>query len=67
MASKPGTKAPKDALMAVYVAGKCKAAMTLDILVIQSVMAGLHIGMASHLYLALGGGVLGAAFFCTGF
>ena len=30
-------------------------------------MAGLYLGMASHLYLAIGGGVLGAAFFCTGF
>jgi formate/nitrite transporter len=66
MAFKPGTKAPKDALKAVYAVGKARAAMTMDVLIVQSVMAGLYIGMASHLYLALGGGVLGAAFFCTG-
>jgi formate/nitrite transporter len=67
MVSKPSTKAPKDALKAVYAAGKYKAALTLDILVVQSFMAGLYIGMASHLYLAIGGSVLGAVFFCTGF
>jgi formate/nitrite transporter FocA (FNT family) len=66
MVSKPSTKAPKDALTAVYAAGTSKAALTLDILMVQSIMAGLYIAMASHLYLAIGGGVLGAAFFCTG-
>jgi formate/nitrite transporter len=66
MVSTPRTKAPKDTLKAVYVAGTYKAALTLDILMVQSFMAGLYIGMASHLYLAIGGGVLGAIFFPTG-
>jgi formate/nitrite transporter len=65
MVSKPSTKEPPDALQAVYAAGKSKADLTLDILVIQSFMAGLYLGMASHLYLAIGGGVLGAVFFPT--
>jgi formate/nitrite transporter len=65
MVSKPSTKEPPDALKAVYAAGKYKADLTLDILVIQSFMAGLYLGMASHLYLAIGGGVLGAVFFPT--
>jgi formate/nitrite transporter len=62
MVSTPRTKAPKDALKAVYSAGKYKADLTLDLLVVQSFMAGLYIGMASHLHLALGGGVLGSVF-----
>jgi formate/nitrite transporter len=66
MIPKPRTKAPKDALKAVYVVGKYKAALTLDVLMVQSFMAGLYIAMAGHLYLAIGGGVLGAAFFPTG-
>jgi formate/nitrite transporter len=66
MVSTPRTKAPKDALKAVYVAGTYKAALSLDILMVQSFMAGLYIGMASHLFLAVGGGVLGAIFFPTG-
>jgi formate/nitrite transporter len=66
MVSAPSTKAPKDALKAVYVAGTYKAALSIDVLMVQSFMAGLYIGMASHLYLAIGGGVLGAIFFPTG-
>lgn len=60
------TKNPKDTLKAVYKAGIYKAGLTLDLLFVQSFMAGFYIGMASHLYLAVGGGVLGAAFFPTG-
>lgn len=66
MTSAPSTKAPKDALKAVYSAGKYKAALTLDVLMVQSFMAGIYIAMAGHLFLALGGGILGAAFFPTG-
>jgi hypothetical protein len=36
----PATKAPKDALQAVYAAGVYKANLTLDILCVQSFMAG---------------------------
>jgi formate/nitrite transporter len=64
--SKPGTKPPKDALKAVYAAGKARAAMTMDVLIVQSLMAGLYIGMATHLLLAIGGGVIGAVFFPIG-
>jgi formate/nitrite transporter len=66
MVPRPRTKAPKDALKAVYVVGKYKADLTLDVLMVQSFMAGLYIAMAGHLYLAIGGGVLGAVFFPTG-
>jgi formate/nitrite transporter len=64
--STPRTKTKKAALEAVYLAGTYKAALSMDILMVQSFMAGLYIGMASHLYLAIGGGVLGAVFFPTG-
>jgi len=60
------TKNPKDTLKAVYKAGIYKAGLSLDLLCIQSFMAGIFISMASHLYLAIGGGVLGACFFPTG-
>ena len=60
------TKAPKDTLKAVYKAGIYKAGLTLDLLCVQSFMAGIYIAMACHLYLAAGGGVLGASFFPTG-
>ena len=60
------TKTPKDTLKAVYKAGIYKAGLTLDLLCIQSFMAGFYIAMASHLFLAVGGGVLGACFFPTG-
>jgi hypothetical protein len=38
----PATKAPKDALQAVYAAGVYKANLTLDILCVQSFMAGMY-------------------------
>ena len=60
------TKVPKDALKALYGAGKARADMTMDVLVIQSLMAGIYIGMATHLLLAIGGGVIGAVFFPIG-
>lgn len=60
------TKPPKKTLQAVYNAGRYKAALTLDILAIQSFMAGIYIAMAGHLFLSVGGGVLGAALFPTG-
>lgn len=62
----PSTKPPKEALKAVYGAGKYKAGLTLDVLAIQSFMAGIYIAMAGQLFLTLGGGILGAAFFPTG-
>jgi len=60
------TKAPKDTLYAVYKAGEYKAALPLSLLMVQSFMAGIYISMAGHVYLAVGGGVLGAALFPTG-
>jgi formate/nitrite transporter len=60
------TKAPKETLQAVYKTGEYKAALPLNLLMIQSFMAGIYIAMAGHLYLAVGGGVLGAALFPTG-
>lgn len=61
-----GTKAGKDTLYAVYKAGEYKAALPLHLLMVQSFMAGIYISMAGHVYLAVGGGVLGAALFPTG-
>jgi formate/nitrite transporter len=60
------TKAPKETLQAVYKTGEYKAALPLNLLMIQSFMAGIYIAMAGHLYLAVGGGVLGSALFPTG-
>jgi formate/nitrite transporter len=65
-ASYNATKPPKQTLQAVYDAGKYKAALTLDVLAVQSFMAGVYIAMAGQLFLSLGGGVLGSAFFPTG-
>jgi formate/nitrite transporter len=65
-ASYSATNPPKQTLQAVYDAGKYKAALTLDVLVLQSFMAGVYIAMAGQLFLSLGGGVLGSAFFPTG-
>jgi hypothetical protein len=60
------TKQPKDTLQAVYKAGEYKAGLTLDLLCVQSFMAGIYIAMAGHLFLAVGGGILGSAMFPTG-
>jgi formate/nitrite transporter FocA (FNT family) len=60
------TKAPKDTLKALYKAGQYKASLTMNLLIVQCFMAGVYIAMAGHLYLAVGGGVLGAAVFPTG-
>jgi len=60
------TKAPKETLLAVYKAGEYKAALPMNLLMIQSFMAGIYIAMAGHLFLAVGGGVLGSALFPTG-
>ncbi|KAL3927943.1 MAG: hypothetical protein SGBAC_012871 [Bacillariaceae sp.] len=60
------TKSGKDTLEAVYKTGEYKAALPLNLLMVQSFMAGIYIAMAGHLYLAVGGGVLGAALFPTG-
>ena len=60
------TKAPKDTLKAVYAAGRYKASLTLPVLATHSFMAGVYIAMAGHLFLAIGGGLLGSAFFATG-
>jgi formate transporter len=62
----PATKAPKDTLKAVYKVGIYKAGLPLNLLMVQSFMAGIYIAMAGHLFLAVGGGVLGAALFPTG-
>jgi hypothetical protein len=60
------TKAPKDTLKALYKAGRYKASLTMNLLIVQCFMAGVYIAMAGHLYLAVGGGVLGASLFPTG-
>jgi len=60
------TKPPKETLQAVYRAGQYKAGLPLNLLMVQSTMAGVYIAMAGHLYLAVGGGVIGAAVFPTG-
>ena len=60
------TKTPKETLYALYKAGQYKASTPMRILVVQSVMAGIFIAMAGHLYLAVGGGIFGAAVFPTG-
>jgi formate transporter len=62
----PATKAPKDTLKAVYKVGIYKAELPLNLLMVQSFMAGIYIAMAGHLFLAVGGGVLGASLFPTG-
>ena len=60
------TKTPKDTLLAVYKTGEYKAALPLNLLMVQSFMAGVYIAMAGHVFLAVGGGVLGSALFPTG-
>lgn len=60
------TKPPKQTLKAVYAAGKYKAGLTLNVLAIQSFMAGIYIAMAGQLFLSVGGGVLGALLFPMG-
>ena len=47
-----GTKAPKEALNAVYSAGVYKAGLTLNVLFLQSFMAGLYIAMAGQLLIS---------------
>lgn len=57
------TKTPKDTLKTIYKVGQYKAALPLNLLCVQSFMAGFFIAMAGHLFLAVGGGILGAALF----
>lgn len=61
-----GTKSPSQTLNAVYSAGQYKAGLRLDVLSLQSFMAGIYIAAAGQLFLSVGGGVLGAVFFATG-
>jgi len=60
------TKPPKETLQAVYRAGQYKAGLPLNLLMVQSTMAGVYIAMAGHLFIAVGGGIIGAAVFPTG-
>ena len=60
------TKAPKDTLFTLYKVSQYKASLPMNLLIVQSVMAGIYVAMAGHLYLAVGAGVLGAAVFPTG-
>ena len=62
----PATKAPKQALKAVYSAAMYKAGLPLGILAIQTFMAGFYIAMSGQLLITAGGGILGAALFPTG-
>ena len=57
------TKAPKETLKAVYKAGQYKAGLPLNLLMVQSFMAGIYIGAAGQLYLTVGGGLVGSALF----
>jgi formate/nitrite transporter len=57
------TKTPKDTLKTIYKVGQYKAALPLNLLCVQSFMAGFFIAMAGHLFLAVGGGILGEALF----
>lgn len=61
-----GTKAPKEALQAVYGAGIYKAGLPLDILCVQTFMAGFYIAMAGQLLISALGGILGASLFPVG-
>jgi formate/nitrite transporter len=60
------TKAPKETLEAVYKAAEYKAGLPLNLLMVQSFMAGVYIAMAGQLFLTVGGGLLGASLFPTG-
>ena len=60
------TKQPKDTLKAVYAAAKYKAGLRLDVLCLQSTMAGIFIAFAGQLYLSVGGGIIGASLFPGG-
>ena len=59
-------KSPGDALKAVYEAGIYKAGLPMNVLIVQSIMAGLYIAVAGQTFLSLGGGILGTIFFPTG-
>jgi formate/nitrite transporter len=59
-------KSPNETLNTLAAATQWRATISLDILVAQSVMAGIYIAMATHLLFAVGGGVLGAVFFPVG-
>ena len=63
---KNSTKSPSQTLGALYSAGEYKAGLRLGVLSLQSFMAGIYIAAAGHLFLSLGGGILGAAFFTAG-
>jgi len=69
-AARPATKPPKDTLRAVYEAGAYKASLPLNLLAIQSVMAGIFISFAGQLFVVAsssgGGRVLGAFLFPSG-
>ena len=63
---KKSTKSLSQTLGAVYSAGEYKAGLRLGVLSLQSFMAGIYIAAAGHLFLSLGGGILGATFFTAG-
>lgn len=60
------TKTPKETLHALYKVAQCKASLPMNILIVQSVMAGIYVAMAGQLFLAVGGGFMGAALFPVG-
>jgi len=55
------TKTPSQALHAVYDVGKHKVGMTLDILILQSFMAGIYVGLGGQLAITVAGGMTGIA------
>ena len=64
---KTSTKSLSQTLGAVYGAGEYKAGLRLGVLSLQSFMAGIYIAAAGHLFLSLGGEILGATFFTAGY
>ncbi|KAL7571619.1 hypothetical protein ACA910_011159 [Epithemia clementina (nom. ined.)] len=60
------TKSPKEALYTLYKVSHYKAGLPMNLLIVQSVMAGIYIAMAGQLYLSVGAGILGAAVFPVG-
>lgn len=59
-------KSTQEGLQALYEMGKQRASLSLDVLVVQSVMAGLYISMGCNFLLSVGGDFLGAAVFPAG-
>ncbi|KAL7571618.1 hypothetical protein ACA910_011158 [Epithemia clementina (nom. ined.)] len=60
------TKSPRETLFAIYELAQYKANLPMNMLMLQSFMAGIYVGMAGQLFLSVGAGLLGAAVFPVG-